>query len=226
MKVLSSKVDEEDLEYFYEDLENVDKGLHHIMEINGALMKNSGEKLSAFVGQNLLPHYAVTLLNIADKKDYELVNSVCFICDCLEFGSQALFNQVCGQAGPKFLELIEFGAKHKEGTKYDLLQSCVFGLGLIAQRQPDGQFAQMKQTVEVLSRMCDKSAANAIEEDDEKESMLYMVDNSISTMVKLVVFQPTNGGLVNDQVVSNLWSLLPLTTDVEEARALHLLVLE
>ena len=87
MKALASKVDEEDLEYFYEDLENVDKGLHHIMEINGALMKNNGEKLSAFVGQNLLPHYAMTLLNIADKKDYELVNSVCFICDCLEFGS-------------------------------------------------------------------------------------------------------------------------------------------
>ena len=64
------------------------------------------------------------------------------------------------------------------------------------------------------------------DEDEEKESMLYMVDNSISTMVKLIVFQPTNGGLVNDQVVSNLWKLLPLTTDVEEARALHLLVLE
>jgi hypothetical protein len=31
-------VDEEDLEYFEEDLEKVDKGIHHIMEINGFLM--------------------------------------------------------------------------------------------------------------------------------------------------------------------------------------------
>jgi len=134
MKAMASKVDEEDLEYFYEDIENVDKGLHHIMEINGALLQNNGEKISAFVGQNLLPHYAVTLLNIADKKDYELVDSVCFICDCLEHGSMALFNQVSGQAGPKFLELIAFGSKNKEEIKYDLLQSCVFGLGIIAQR--------------------------------------------------------------------------------------------
>jgi hypothetical protein len=32
------QVDEEDLEFFEEDLEKVDKGIHHIMEINGYLL--------------------------------------------------------------------------------------------------------------------------------------------------------------------------------------------
>ena len=31
-------VDDEDLEYFEEDLEKVDKGIHHIMEISGFLL--------------------------------------------------------------------------------------------------------------------------------------------------------------------------------------------
>jgi len=96
MKALAGKVDEEDMEYFLEDLEKVDKGIHHIMEINGAIMQNMGEQVSAHVGQHLLPHYAMTLLNINGKKDYELIDSVCFICDCLEHGSMAMFNQVSG----------------------------------------------------------------------------------------------------------------------------------
>jgi len=35
---MKKNIDEEDMEYFYEDLEKVDKGIHHIMEINGFLM--------------------------------------------------------------------------------------------------------------------------------------------------------------------------------------------
>ena len=35
---LAKKLDEEELEYFEEDLESVDKGLHHVMEIVGAVL--------------------------------------------------------------------------------------------------------------------------------------------------------------------------------------------
>lgn len=42
MKIMTKakQVDEEDIEYFEEDLEKVDKGIHHIMEIAGFLMQN------------------------------------------------------------------------------------------------------------------------------------------------------------------------------------------
>ena len=38
IKELAKKLDEEELEYFEEDLESVDKGLHHVMEIVGAVL--------------------------------------------------------------------------------------------------------------------------------------------------------------------------------------------
>lgn len=43
MKILAKKVDEEDMEYFLEDLERVDKGIHHVMELSGFLLRNMGE---------------------------------------------------------------------------------------------------------------------------------------------------------------------------------------
>ena len=54
----SKQVDEEDIEFFEEDLEKVDKGIHHIMEISGFLMQNMGQQISGAVGQSLLPSYA------------------------------------------------------------------------------------------------------------------------------------------------------------------------
>jgi len=52
---MAGQIDEEDMEYYYEDLENVDKGCRHIMEINGVLMQNQGHELSNHVGATLLP---------------------------------------------------------------------------------------------------------------------------------------------------------------------------
>ena len=100
------------------------------------------EQLSAHIGQTLLPLYAFTLLNISDKKDYEIIDAVCFICDCLEHGSLPLFGQIQNQSADKFIEMIEY-AYGMEEPNYDILQSAVFGLGLIAHRQPNGQFIQL-----------------------------------------------------------------------------------
>ena len=140
IKKMAKHIDEEDMAYFEENLEDVDKGIHHAMEINGFLMQNMGEQISGVVGQTLLPSYATTLLDISNKKDYEMVDSVCFICDCMEHGNTALFGQIHPQAGSKFVELITYATKDNSDLKYDILQSCIFGLGVIAQRTPAGEF--------------------------------------------------------------------------------------
>ena len=91
-----SKVDEEDMEYFLEDLEKTDKGIHHVMEISGFLMSNMGATISGHVAKTLLPLYATVLLDLSNKKDYEIIDSVCFICDCIEHGGPELFAQIQG----------------------------------------------------------------------------------------------------------------------------------
>lgn len=94
VKSVKNQLDEEDMEYFMEDLERVDKALHHVMEINGVLMQNMGksvESISDYVGTQLLPTFAQVLQEVDSRKDYELIDSVCFICDCMEHGTDALF---------------------------------------------------------------------------------------------------------------------------------------
>ena len=49
VKKLAKKIDEEDMEYFKEDLEKVDKGIHHCMEISGFLLQNMGSQITGVV---------------------------------------------------------------------------------------------------------------------------------------------------------------------------------
>ena len=131
MAQLMKKVDAEDLEYFKEDLEKTDKGIHHAMELSGFLLRNMGEQISPHIAKTLLPHFASVLLDITNKEDYELIDSVCFICDCMEHGGKALFDQIQAQAGPKFVDLIT-REQGKSDKNYDIVQSAIFGLGLLA----------------------------------------------------------------------------------------------
>lgn len=135
---MAKHIDEEDMEFFMDNLEKIDKGIRHIMEISGFLLQNMSEAMSPYIAQHLLPSYASMLLDISDKKDYEILDSVCFLCDCVEHGNDALFNQIVGQTGPKFMQLIHHAAQDKENINYDLLQSCIWGIGCIAQRTPHG----------------------------------------------------------------------------------------
>ena len=54
-----------------------------------------------------------------------------------------------------------------------------------------------------------------------------LADNSVSALVKIIMFQYDGGNLVKDELCSTiLTSKLPLTNDFDEAQSIHTLVLE
>jgi hypothetical protein len=47
------------------------------------------------------------LVNIhAPDNDAALLDALCLLCDCLEFGSESLFGAIQEQAGPKLIEVM------------------------------------------------------------------------------------------------------------------------
>lgn len=222
VKALSKHMDQQDLEDLEEDIETVDKGIRHVMELSGFLLQNMGEQISGHIATTLLPLYASVLMSPADKKSYELIDAVCFICDCMEHGGPAIYGQIQGQAGEKFLQIIGM-EKSKSPPDFDLVQSCVFGLGLLAQKQPVGQFKELQGTLAVIEQMLQFTGLDSLD-DDQKDSFKFMKDNAISSLTKIVIFQQ-DGSHVNDTHTQTLLKLLPITHDVEEAADLHSLFL-
>jgi|TARA_B110001450_G_C17412779_1_gene396466 hypothetical protein len=81
----------------------------------------------------------------------------------------------------------------------------------------------LADTVAILGQLCNKTVS-ADMDSDEKASRLDAVDNAISTLNKVVCFQ--QGPAVPEALTGSLLSLIPLTSDFEEAKSCHLCFLK
>lgn len=102
-------------------------------------------------------------------------------------------------------------------SNHDLTQTCIFGLGVIAQRTPAGQFGALAETLQTTQMIIN----NAKDFTDEDEEVHTCVDNAVSTYGKLIYYHHQTG-LLTEQSALDFMQRLPLITDCDEAQAVHL----
>ena len=93
---------EEDQEEFFEDLERIDKCLNYVMEITGVCLRTMSDASSDTILAKFVAPFAKPLADVSKSREYELICSLCFFCDCLEHGNAALLNTILGQLPDKF----------------------------------------------------------------------------------------------------------------------------
>ena len=103
---LKSKMTDEQQDMIKETLEKLDKVWNYSMDIVGILLRNMPEITSAAIEQQFFPLYANKLNDISDKEDYEIIDALCHIDDCLENGSQSLYEKIAPDALKKFSEVL------------------------------------------------------------------------------------------------------------------------
>ncbi len=93
---MKKKLDEEDVEALMESIQKIDKVWTYVMDICGVMLKAMPETMSPIIQQKFLGLYAAKLLNLKKHEDYEILDSLCMVVDCLEFGTESLFNAIAG----------------------------------------------------------------------------------------------------------------------------------
>lgn len=105
-KTAKRKMTEEDEEEFYEDVERIDRVITYIMEITGVCLRTMPAICSDKIKQRFVEMFAKPLLDVSKAKEYELTCSLCFFCDCLEHGSEALVAEILKDLPAKFFEVL------------------------------------------------------------------------------------------------------------------------
>jgi len=183
------------------------------MDISATLLKCMSAQCSTQVQAKLLPLYSKALMNMQKASNDELLNSLCLLCDCLEFGSDELFAQIHGQAADKMIEVInELGKK-----KLDFVQTGIFALGCIALRTRQGEFAQLPKALE----LCANILGNVQAFTNEKGEVHTSLDNAVSCLSKICYVHQ-----VDAEVVKGFLGRIPCVIDEEEAVAVHSLFLK
>lgn len=200
------KVDEDEEEQILEEYDGLSEIERRVMEVSGVLFKLFGEPITALVAQSLyesfLNNWNNNLKRESFKSDQEVLSSICFFDDFMEFGDIIAVKMFV----PSFIENTSNYATENE----DVLQSIVFGYGVIAKKLDQNEFKQYNQTV--IGYIA-KIMQREVNEDNGKT-----YDNAVSSMGKYIIYQcPNDANSLN--MSKQFIKLLPLKYDDEEGKA-------
>lgn len=202
-------IDEEELLDFDADIEQINKAMSFTMEISGHIMRIYKENITEQMVNFLAPHFAKNF-TLERPTETEGIDSLCFFIDMCEHLSLDNFNS-------NYKDLIEhfYSILEKFGDNPSISQSVAFGLGVLAERADISDFGPYRERVyNTLNTII-----NCPETQDDDE-FVYAVENSISSLGKLVYFQKDDN-IITDQVCQDFLNLLPLKEDPDEGQAVH-----
>ena len=204
---LKKKMDEDEEDEILIDYDFLSEIERKVMEVSGILFKLFREPLTALVAQNLYDSFLNNWNNDLQRKkfnsDLETLCSICFFDDFMEYGAiEGVLLFV-----PTFINNTFNYITENE----DLLQSIVFGYGVICKRLNKEQFKEYNASI--ISNI-GKLMQREVNEDNGKT-----YDNAVSAMGKYLIYQSNNDA--NSMNMSKQFiKLLPLKNDLDECKAI------
>ena len=206
-KVLNKNVDEDEEEEIIKDYDALSEIERKVMEVSGILFKLFGEPLTALVAKNLYDSFLNNWNNNLQRKkfksDLEILCSICFFDDFMEYGAiEGVLLFV-----PTFIN----NTCKYETDNEDLLQSTVFGYGVICKKLSKDKFKEYNSTIVTY---IGKLMQREVNEDNGRT-----YDNAVSAMGKYLIYQ-SNNDANSLNMVKQFIKLLPLKYDLEECKAI------
>ncbi len=202
----SGKIDPDEQEEIEADFNGLCEIERRIMEVSGELFKLFREPLTGLIAKELYDSFLNNWNNDLNRKfcnsDQEVLSSICFFDDLMEYGDMIVVKMFV----PLFIE----NTANFKTENEDILQSVVYGYGVIAKKLEQAEFKQFNSTVityiaNIMSR--------EVNEDNEKT-----YDNAVGAMGKYVLYQCPNDA--NSLTMSKQFiKLLPLKHDLDESKA-------
>ena len=200
-------VDEDEEDDLLQDYDYYCEIERKIMEISGILFKLFGAPLTGLVAQNLFDSFKNNWNNALQRKkmksDLEVLTSICFFDDFIEHGAiEGVV--IC------INDFIDNTIRY-ETENEDILQSIVFGYGVICKKLSKDQFKQYNASILTYIGNLMQREVN------EDNGRTY--DNAVSALGKYLIYQSNNN---NDSInmAKQIIKSLPLKNDMEESKVL------
>ena len=200
-------VDEDEEDEILQDYDYICEIERKVMEINGILFKLFGAPFTGLVAQNLFDSFKNNWINELKrerlKSDLEVLTSICFFDDFIEYGAiEGVV--IC------IRDFIDNTIKY-ETENEDILQSIVFGYGVICKKLSKEQFKEYNASiVTYIAKLMERE----VNEDNGKT-----YDNAVSAFAKYLIYQGENNeNCLN--MAKQIIKTLPLKNDLDECKVL------
>jgi len=208
-KILNEKLDEDEQNEIFDDYDYLSEIERRVMETSGILFKLFGSSLTEIVVRSIHDSFMNNWnANLNRKKftsDQDILSAICYFDDLIEYGDKAAVNLLI----PVFLQNTLDYLTNNE----DILQSIVFGLGLICIKLSKEEFLKYKEKIVKYIAMLMQREVN------DNNELTY--DNAVSAMGKFLIYQCENDD--NTLTMTKQFiKLLPLKNDVDEGKYIKL----
>jgi len=206
------EVDDDKEAEMQEDYNYVNEICRKVMEISGTLLKLYRDKVENYIVSKIAQSY-FKLMNKQGSTPDELCISLCLFADILEYSSPQMFVQCNNEFLKYFVNLAE------NSQNLDVVQTAIFGLGVIAKRMDRQSFSQLKTGV---LNICSNILQNPNAKSEERA---LLTDNAIGALGKIALFQYQLNDKLSQDTMMQFLQMLPLKNDTEEAQTIHKLLL-
>ena len=204
---VKEEVDEDEEDEILQDYDYVCEIERKVMEISGILFKLFGAPFTGLVAENLFDSFKNNWTNALKrdrlKSDTEILTSICFFDDFIEFG--AIEGVVI------FIREFLDNTINYETENEDILQSIVFGYGVICKKLSKEQFKEYNANIVTYIA---KLMQREVNEDNGKT-----YDNAVSAFAKYLIYQSENNNN-SLNMAKQIIKTLPLKNDLVECKTL------
>eukprot|EP00828_Plagiopyla_frontata_P003505 TRINITY_DN1107_c0_g1_i2.p1 TRINITY_DN1107_c0_g1~~TRINITY_DN1107_c0_g1_i2.p1 ORF type:complete len:464 (-),score=98.48 TRINITY_DN1107_c0_g1_i2:92-1483(-) len=208
--------DEDLKEEFQDDYEEINDLMQISMEVQGEIIKLYRESSESAIINTNMPYFYAVFEN-SNSTENELLYAAAAFDDIFEFCSMPILEKIIPSMIPKYLKLSQ------NQKNVDILQTFIFGLGLIAQRVSAQIFAPYFQDFYQL-------IMQIIEHPESKSSSrLECTECTINALGKLILLQQFPSNTPQDaqiNLVKKFLEMLPIINFPEEAKPIHKILLE
>lgn len=194
--------DENDHEGFSGDLEVLNEVNRRVMELSGIIFKLFTQQISDLVSSSLAEPFLNIMIKAINetKNDQEMVYSLCFFTDILNYGNDIAFK--------KYYPIFIQNSLAFKTTSIDVHQNIVFGFGIIAERTNSEEYSSIGKII------TDTINASITQKRNEETEGCY--ENGIAALGKILYFQ-TEASEEGFNLADKFYNLLPLKTDLDES---------
>jgi hypothetical protein len=194
--------DENDEGQIAADIDTLNEIIRRVMEVSGILFQLFKEDLNEFIKNNLSELFHKNWIQALHmtKVDQEILNSICFFSDYLEYGNNESFRNFY----PTFFEL----TGNFQTTNEDILQSIIYAYGVIASRISEEEFPKYKDII--------LNSINTLISRPMNDNNSTTYDNACASYGRVIMTHFTKTAEI-DSLAVNYLKMLPLKNCLVES---------
>jgi len=198
--------DEDDSVFIKEEIKKEANIIHELIELMGTLLKTHTNTMLKIISETKFIEIFMIELIKEGRSKVEKQLAICIFDDIVEFSKE--------QSHPLMDVFVPYLIKYSKDQHPAVRQACTYGFGVVSEHGGQAIKPYLEKIFNILLEVI-------LAQDSRSKKNVYPTENAISSIGKIIQFQPQFLGNKLPEVMQQWLSFLPIESDIIEAKSVN-----